>query len=128
MMGDNDRLHLSTPGPAFDAVDTLARVAGDRELLTELIEIIRAESPRVLSEIDRCVTSGDADGLERATHRLRGSVGVFGAQSVTRAALELELMAHTRHLTGAALKLAELRQALDRLNSDLATFSEDGSL
>jgi HPt (histidine-containing phosphotransfer) domain-containing protein len=128
MMGDNDRLHLSTPGPAFDAVDTLARVAGDRELLTELIEIIRAESPRVLSEIDRCVTSGDADGLERATHRLRGSVGVFGAQSVTRAALELELMAHKRHLTGAALKLAELRQALDRLNSDLATFSEDGSL
>jgi len=125
MMGDNHPLHQITPEAAFDAADALTRVAGDRELLTELIEIIRTESPRVLAEIDRCVTSGDSVGLERAAHRLRGSVGIVGAHSVTQAALELEQMAGKRHLTGAAVKLAELRQALDRLNSDLATFTED---
>lgn len=113
---------------AFDIADALTRVAGDRELLAELVYIARAESPRLLSEIQQSVESNDADGLERATHRLRGSVGVFGAHSVSKAALELELMARARVLIGAPRKLVELREALDQLDADLATFSEDPSL
>lgn len=114
--------------PAFDVAEALTRVAGDRELLAELVYIARAELPRLLSETQQSVESNDADGLERATHRLRGSVGVFGAHSVSKAALELEVMARQRVLIGAPRKLIELREALHQLDTDLATFSEDSSL
>jgi HPt (histidine-containing phosphotransfer) domain-containing protein len=126
-MGDQISVPVSLP-TAFDVADALNRVAGDRELLAELVYIARAESPRLLSEIQHSVESNDADGLERATHRLRGSVGVFGAHSVSKAALELELMARQRILIGAPGKLVELRDALHQLDADLATFSEDPSL
>jgi len=127
-MEDPQPAHISPLEPAFDVTAALARVDGDRELLAELVQIVRAESPRVLSEIRRCVDAGDPAGLERAAHRLRGSIGVFGARSVLQAALELETMARNQMLMDAAPKLAELQKALDQFDGDLAALSEDSFL
>jgi PAS domain S-box-containing protein len=112
-----------TQEPAFDAADVLARVEGDRSLLAELVSIFRAESPTRLAEIRRCLDSGDAKGLERAAHTLRGSVGSLGARAAAQAALALESKGRDGALAGADEQLAELERELGRLERDLARFS-----
>jgi HPt (histidine-containing phosphotransfer) domain-containing protein len=111
------------PEPAFDAADVLARVEGDRTLLAELVSIFMAESPTRLAEIRRCVKGGDAKGLERAAHTLRGSVGSLGARAAAKAALALETKGRDGALAGADEELAELEREMSRLESDLAQFS-----
>jgi len=108
--------------PAVDLVETLAQVQGDRALLTELVELSRAESSSILAEIQRCVACGCASGLERAAHRLRGSVSVFGARALARVALSLEVMGRDQHLAGAAVVLDDLERELSRFDRELAQF------
>jgi CheY-like chemotaxis protein len=128
------KMAVVTAGPAvsppseaaFDPVDVLARVDGDRTLLAELAEIFHGEAPRMMSEIRRCVASSDARGLEQAAHALKGSVGNFGAPAARQAALALEVMGHEGVLTEAAARLAELEREVDRLERGLARMREDG--
>src|SRR6185436_11015952 len=94
--------------PAFDVADVLARVEGDRSLLAELVAIFLDESPLRLSEIRRCLQSGDAKGVERAAHTLRGSVGSLGARAAAQAALALESKGRDGVLAGADAAFAEL--------------------
>jgi two-component system sensor histidine kinase/response regulator len=105
--------------PSYDIREALSRVVGDRALLAELVDIVRAESPQLFAEIRRCVEVNDGRGLEQAAHRLRGSVAVFGARGVAQAALALELMGRDRRLTDAHARLAELDRELRRLDRDL---------
>jgi CheY-like chemotaxis protein/HPt (histidine-containing phosphotransfer) domain-containing protein len=109
--------------PAFDAADVLARVEGDRSLLAELVAIFLEESPLRLAEIRRCLASGDAKGVERAAHTLRGSVGSLGARAAAQAALALEIKGRDGALAGADVEFAELEREMGRLESDLAQFS-----
>jgi two-component system sensor histidine kinase/response regulator len=111
------------PEPAFDAADVLTRVEGDRALLAELVSIFLAESPTWLAEIRRCVSGGDAKGLERAAHTLRGSVGSLGARVAALAALALEIKGRDGVLDGAEDGLARLEREMSRLEGDLALFS-----
>jgi CheY-like chemotaxis protein len=106
--------------PAFDPVEMLARVEGDHSLLAELVAIFLAESPTRLAEIRRCLDAGDAKGVERAAHTLRGSVSSFGARVAAQAALALELTARDGVLAGAETQAAELARELGRLESGLA--------
>jgi two-component system, sensor histidine kinase and response regulator len=109
--------------PAFDAADVLARVEGDRSLLAELVAIFLEESPIRLAEIRRCLVSGDAKGLERAAHTLRGSVGSLGARAAAHAALALEIKGRDGALAGAEVEVAELEREMSRLEGDLAQFA-----
>jgi HPt (histidine-containing phosphotransfer) domain-containing protein len=113
--------------PAFDVVETLARVQGDRELLNELVHLSRAESARLLLELRRCVAAGAATGLERAAHQLRGSVSIFGARTLTRVTLSLETMGREQRLDGAGPALAELERELARLDRELTEFGDTAS-
>ncbi len=109
--------------PAFDAADVLARVEGDRSLLAELVAIFLEESPIRLGEIRRCLASGDAKGVERAAHTLRGSVGSLGARAAAQAALALEIKGRDGALAGAEAEFAELEREMGRLEVDLTQFS-----
>jgi two-component system sensor histidine kinase/response regulator len=111
--------------PAFDPSEALERVEGDRELLAELAQIFREESPRMVEELHRCVTEGDAKGLQHAAHTLRGSVSSFGARAAADTALALETMGRSGSTSGADLQLATLERYLAQLADGLLQFGED---
>ncbi len=111
--------------PAFDAAEALERVDGDRELLAELVQIFREETPRMLTELRTFVASGDAKGVQHTAHTLRGSVSSFGARAAADAALALETMARNGTLVGAESQLTELEQRIADLERGLLQFSED---
>jgi HPt (histidine-containing phosphotransfer) domain-containing protein len=108
----------------FDRMQALVCVDGDRELLREVVTIFWDESPHLLAGIEAAIISGDADALERTAHRLKGSVGNFGARTAGDLARKLEAMGKTGNLAGAGEASARLREALERLEEALDEFVE----
>jgi CheY-like chemotaxis protein len=104
---------------SFDPSDVMATVDGDRALLAELVSLLRADTPRMLSDIRCCTEAGDSDGLRKAAHALRGSVDSFGAHAASEAALALEVMGRDGALTGAGAQIAALERAMQLLEQDL---------
>jgi len=116
------------PGkPAFDPEEVLARVEGDRTLLAELVDIFKVESPRLLTDLRRCIEANDAKGTEYAAHALKGSVGNFGAHAASDAALALELLGRGGDLTGAAGGLEALESEMERVSLGLVRMGEGAS-
>jgi two-component system, sensor histidine kinase and response regulator len=110
--------------PAFDQDDVLARVSGDRQLLAELVEVFTQETPRALLEIRRSVDNNDPSRLERAAHRLRGSIMAFGADLAAQAALALEALGRGGVLTGAEGHVMNLEREVHRLIHALGRFTQ----
>jgi CheY-like chemotaxis protein/HPt (histidine-containing phosphotransfer) domain-containing protein len=100
-----------------DAV--LQNAGGDRELIREMVRIFRDETPAMLSDLRDCLGRGDARGLERAAHRLKGSLGVVGGVGATRVALSLEMMGREGCLDGAEAAFLDLEREVGRLRPSL---------
>ena len=111
--------------PSFDPDDVLARVEGSRILLAELVEIFRAEYPRLLANLRHKVESGDARGVQEAAHALKSTVGNFGAPAAWEAAGALEAMGKEGVLTGAGAGVARLEREIDHLERNLVRMGEE---
>ena len=81
----------------------------------------------MLPEIRAAGARGDGDALERSAHKIKGSMGTFGAARATEAALRLETMGREGHLAGTEIHIAELEREVGRLRESLARFSEEGT-
>ena len=110
-----------SPAPlaAFDVEALLAQVEGDRELLTELVDLFILESPAALAEIRRSVEAADAPAVERAAHKLRGSVRNFGGHAAGEAALRLETLGRKGDLGGAGACVSSLEREVHRLVAEM---------
>jgi two-component system sensor histidine kinase/response regulator len=103
----------------IDPAAAMAAVAGDRELLREIIELFQAESPGMLAEIRAAATAGDAARLRRAAHSVKGAVAHFGARHAFDTARRLESLARDGNLTDAEAACAALEQEVVRLRPAL---------
>jgi two-component system sensor histidine kinase/response regulator len=110
--------------PPFDPAEVLARVGGDRDLLATIVQVFRAESPKMLAEIRRSVDSRDSKALERSAHALKGSIGNFGDEPSHTRASALEQMGQSGTLDGAAEELRMLETEVHRLEGELARLVE----
>lgn len=106
----------------FDRERALAGVDGDRELLGELVELFAEDCPRLLRELAAAVSAGDADGIARGAHALKGSVGVFGARRAADLANELEERGRAEELDGVPEFFAHLRAECESLLVELGDF------
>jgi CheY-like chemotaxis protein len=110
---------------AFDPNALMANVDGDPELLSEVVETFSDECPRLLSDVRRAVAEGDARGLERAAHTLKGLMGIFGAETAKEAALRLESIGQAGDLRPAGEACAALEQHIERLMPEVAALVEE---
>lgn len=103
------------PGATFDRERALAGVDGDRELLAELAGLFREDCPRLLAALRAGGAAGDAEGVARAAHAIRGSVGIFGA-------LRAATMAAALEEAPAGADVASLCDECERLLAELLEF------
>ncbi|MGO8816186.1 MAG: PAS domain S-box protein [Terriglobia bacterium] len=103
----------------FDKSSFLSRLEGDNSLGNELIEMFRAECPKLLDGVRRATEEGNASMLERAAHALKGSLGDIAASQAFEAARALEMMAREGKIEGAVASVASLEVALHRLEYEL---------
>jgi HPt (histidine-containing phosphotransfer) domain-containing protein len=110
----------AAPEPPFDEAALRERVEGDTELLREIVELFLDDSPRQMVAVQAAVAASNAQALRRAAHALKGAASNFGAAAVVAAALELETMARTGNVAGAAAVADRLAVALLALEGALA--------
>ena len=104
----------------LDLTQALERVGGDRELLGEIAALFLEDAPDLLRRMREALSNGDAYGLERSAHALKGSVSNFGAKRVYDAALALELDARKLELQAAPAHFELLEKSLNALQPELA--------
>lgn len=104
---------------AWDNEAALARMEGDRDLLSEIIHLFMSECPRACADLRQALDARDARLLERLAHTLKGSSANISATGVCQAALALEMQARSGELKDAALKIDTIEEELHRLLAEL---------
>jgi two-component system, sensor histidine kinase and response regulator len=104
---------------SWNKAEALGRIDGDEELLQEMCQIFLENSPKLLQQLRQAVAAGDADGVARAAHSLKGESGYLSASRTAQAARQLEEMGHNKDLSGAGEVLAVLERELASLQLDL---------
>ena len=111
---DGEVQNNGEPGK-FGGVDwqiALQSAGGDESLLADLLAAFLQECPTLLEQARRAYDLGDASGLRRAAHTLKGSLRYLGAEPCAVLALELEQAAHRCELSQAAGLLPRLEAAV----------------
>ncbi|MBN9519798.1 response regulator, partial [bacterium] len=124
--GDGCSGDATAAHPVFDRQAALARVEGDRALLRKMVELFTRQSVKLLGEIRGTAERGDGPALERAAHKLKGSLGNFGAHTAVAVGSRLEVMGRGGDLTGSLAACAELEAAVVSLGAALADFAGEG--
>ncbi|MBN2410957.1 Hpt domain-containing protein [candidate division KSB1 bacterium] len=102
--------------------ELFARVAGDEELLHEIVELFMEDHQNHLFNIKNALNKKDAAQLVRAAHTLKGAVATFAAKSATQAALKLELMGRSRNFNGSSEAYMSLEKEIELLKQALTSF------
>jgi PAS domain S-box-containing protein len=103
----------------FDRQETLARMDGDWELFREVIDIFAVDSRTMLAAVHDAIAAGDAPGLNRSAHTLKGALGNFSARVPLELVRKLEYCGKSGDLSGAWENYAELEAELERLREAL---------
>ncbi len=110
-----------TPPTGARAV-ALQRVGGVEATLTVIAQKFGEEAPRLLGEISKAIDNDAASDCERSAHTLKGSADIFGLEELVALALAVERQGNSDDLDGARRALPELRAAVDRALTRLASW------
>ena len=103
--------------------ELLARVGGDRALLTDMIRLFAEDAPRTVDRIRSAIDARDGDALRRAAHALKGAAGNFESSALVHVARTLEEFGQAGRLDEADARWRELTIEMDRLMARLTTFA-----
>lgn len=95
----------------------LTMVGDDPEFVDELVDTYLADAPLQVAAIRSALDAGDAEGVVRPAHTLKGSSLNLGGLRVAGIAREIEERGRAGSLEGAAALLQDLRAA----NAELET-------
>lgn len=109
--------HLKTE--RFDPQSLWDRVDGDMNLLRELVAVFAEEAPRMLVKIEEAIRRGSPVELEKASHKLKGSVLQFSARVAAADALALEEAGRRGSVAGVEPLLEKLRHEIEILQAAL---------
>jgi len=110
---------LTLKSEHFDPESLWRRVDHDRALLRELVSVFAVEASQLLARIEEGIRAGLAGDVKKASHKLKGSLLQFSAQTAVAAAQELEENAQNGVVAGAAPLLNRLRHEVDLLRERL---------
>lgn len=110
---------LASGASALDVSELLSQVEGDISLLKELTGLFLEDCPNLMAELQDAVACGDAEGIERLAHTLKGSVGNFGAKGASEAALRLQQIGKSGDVSNASELYVALDAEIKRVMAEL---------
>ncbi|MGH9532152.1 MAG: response regulator [Terriglobales bacterium] len=111
---------------ALDFEEVLEQLAGDKELLRELVELFLKNSPKTLAALHGGVETGNPKAVQAAAHSLKGTLGHLAAKDAVATAEELESRGREGNLEGAEALLTRLERQIAETQRQLAAFLRDG--
>ena len=106
----------------------LAVVGGEFGYLAELIDSFLEEAPQLLGELEQFVEDGDAAGVRRVAHSLKSNGADFGAATFSELCKELEMVAKSGDLEGAADLSAQIVAEYRKVESALTAVRREGEI
>jgi HPt (histidine-containing phosphotransfer) domain-containing protein len=82
------------------------KTIADPATLVELLDAFLEDSPGLIEQMRLGLAAGDIQGVQRAAHSLKSNSLSFGGRRLADASRELEMVAKSGTLEGAAPKLA----------------------
>jgi HPt (histidine-containing phosphotransfer) domain-containing protein len=110
----------------FDPQGLLNRVHGDMTLLRELVDLFAAEVPGMLAGIEKAIEQGSPSELQKASHKIKGSMLQFSAHSAAKIALQLENNAQTGLMRESGMLLEKLKKEINVLQQTLRAMLQNG--
>ncbi|MCM8776456.1 MAG: Hpt domain-containing protein [Candidatus Omnitrophica bacterium] len=77
----------------LDEAAGLIHMGGDQKLYRQILQIFFEDAPGQIKKIQTGIESHDVNQIERESHGLKGAAANVGAESIRKAALEVELAA-----------------------------------
>ncbi|MDQ3216969.1 MAG: response regulator [Actinomycetota bacterium] len=110
----------TTPSPILnkERISYLEAEFGDK-LITELFGSFLAQAPGKLTSLREAFETGDAGGIERDAHYLKGSSGNIGAARIEALCDQLEALGRSGDVRGASDLLARLEEGFEEVGSAL---------
>jgi two-component system, sensor histidine kinase and response regulator len=105
--------------------ELMERIDGDAALLSELVELLRADSHTQIRVMREAIEIGNARAVQATAHTLKGALSNLAADSASRVAAQLEVMGATGDLKGAKGKLDELELELARALKGLENLRQE---
>jgi HPt (histidine-containing phosphotransfer) domain-containing protein len=106
---------LETCAPPMDLPAALLVAGGDRELLADLMAVLRDECPEQLATLHSAIEDSDAHQLECIAHSLKGALSAVGARPAQELAQQLETLGRLDQIEGALCIWEQLDIELTRL-------------
>ena len=101
-------------------------IGDDHGPLTALIDTFLSDAPRLVEAARRGLERGQADEVRRAAHTLKSNGATFGATSFSELSRQLEALARSGTLEGAAELIARIDAEQERVRIALGTVRERG--
>ena len=117
-----DRIE-KTASTTFNRAMLLDNLDGDTALLDRVTTLFVQNTPAHLDKIRHAITQHDAGALEKSTHGLLSSLGIFGAHRARNIALELQASCQLQNFEDAGERFVELENETDRIYAAMATTS-----
>lgn len=115
VMGELQRAIERFAPAGLDQAALLEGVNGNRKLFCELVDLFAADTPKLLSGIQRAIARNDAVRLKEAAHALKGSVGNFDPGAPFEAVRKLESIGRENKLAEAPAALAAAKAEIARV-------------
>ena len=97
--------------------EELKQISGP-DFINELIDAFLDDAPKMISQMDAALTTGDVESFRRNAHSLKSNANTFGATELGGLAKELEMMARENNLD-VGNRLVVLKKAYARVTEDL---------
>ncbi|QIN77575.1 response regulator [Rubrobacter marinus] len=97
---------------------------GEPDILAELVELFVEDAEPRLAALREAVAAGDAEGIERAAHTLKGSAGNMGARRMSEIASRLQDVGTSGDLSKAGALLEDLEFEYARVKPALQELKE----
>jgi HPt (histidine-containing phosphotransfer) domain-containing protein len=107
---------------SVDIPELLTRVDNDRELLRELLRIIREEFPCLLQSLQEAVVRGDMKEMEVKAHTIKGMLANVSFARAAATAACLERMGRECVTQGLPEELARLEQEASLALAEIEAF------
>jgi HPt (histidine-containing phosphotransfer) domain-containing protein len=97
---------------ANDQLSSLRELSmpGEKDFVSELIDIFFQQSPKIIAELEAGVNSNDAQVIEKMAHKFKGSCGNIGAARLQALCAELEQIGKAKELSKAKVLFSLIPQ------------------
>lgn len=118
-----DKAQDMTEKRLFDKEELLERVAGDEDLMMELIGLFRVDIETLLADLETGIATRDDEKVRHAAHTIKGMSGNLSAHSLYETSYELELAGKNSETDKITEKFEEVKDICNKLEVYLQTIT-----